>query len=559
MSFQAKRDNFFSQQGALVYAVFPFLLLMLAACGSSSSGPKPKPTATATGTSTPTATPTPSAEQVLFSPPSVELNPGTASTFTINMTAFDSSGVPITPSSAIPMMVKVYGAESGVITPATSTLTASSSVTFTYNGGAVPNNVLIDAWIFDVTSTGYAIGQALLLPQNLTCAPGTQTYSAPLTSTVPNALQVQAAVGHLDSTAPATTTAYTVDTGSLGTVVPVVDLPSVGAGTNTFLIGPGAQGLTCYDSNNLAFYGNYYLAPVDIQVADSSIVHSHPIMVLGINQECPVTDCTSLAPNGQCISLTESYCANGQHPSDCLHYIGVGYDRESSAPGDLFQSPAQNAFLHITDPNNEGTDIGPGYILPSPPTGGNGAVTLGINSTTGYNTNTLTRNSSHPGDFNLLSGCFSFPDLATPNSFCGSSIFDVGIKEMLLKLPCAQWPAGTYNTSMYSCTANPPVPLAKASVSAGVTIDVAMGLGSPTPSPTPAPLVSYSFTTGGAVSGPVPAYAEWQDTTGTALAGTPVVNSGRNPLNCDNYLYQGQCGVVGFQPISPAPAGCPTP
>ncbi|HTR62199.1 MAG TPA: hypothetical protein VMH37_10890, partial [Candidatus Binataceae bacterium] len=80
MSFQAKRDNFFSQQGALVYAVFPFLLLMLAACGSSSSGPKPKPTATATGTSTPTATPTPSAEQVLFSPPSVELNPGTAST-----------------------------------------------------------------------------------------------------------------------------------------------------------------------------------------------------------------------------------------------------------------------------------------------------------------------------------------------------------------------------------------------------------------------------------------------------------------------------------------------
>lgn len=509
------------------------ICLLLGACGGSSSS-KPAPTATltptqpATPTATPSATPTPVADTIIFSPVATTLTPSSSSSrFTITLTAYNSSGDIITPSSSNQFNLAVYGVPNGVITPSTQTM-STSSATFNYTGTSFPNNVLIDAWISDPTTGGSAIGQTLVLPQPTTCATASQSYSVSLTSSLPNPLKIKASVGYTNASAiPSPVADYTVDTGSLGTIVPESEIAAAQKDTaNGFVIGPGPQGTTCYDSSGNAYWGHYYLAPVDIQT-NSGWIQTNPIMVLAVQYTCTLSSCASVPATPPCTTPAS------------LHYIGVGYDRESGNPGELFDSPAQNAFLQVTDANN-GTDIGPGYVLTT------GGVTVGVNSTSpgGYGTYQLTPDGTHPGEFQLIPGSFSF---ASPSSqFSGSGIFDVGIDEMLLKLPMAQWPSGT-------STPVPPTTCSGAyQVPTGVTMSVTLG----NPS---SPLVSYSFTTGGTQSGDVPNNVCWQDTTNTALAGTPIVNTGRNPLDCYNYFYQGQCGVVGFQQISPAPSGCPTP
>src|SRR5216683_3558630 len=54
-------------------------------------------------------------------------------------------------------------------------------------------------------------------------------------------------------------------------------------------------------------------------------------------------------------------------------------------------------------------------------------------------------------------------------------------------------------------------------------------------------------------TGPAPTYSQWIDTTKT---GSIFVNTGRDPLKCYNYLFAAQLGQVGFQKVSPEPAGC---
>ena len=61
------------------------------------------------------------------------------------------------------------------------------------------------------------------------------------------------------------------------------------------------------------------------------------------------------------------------------------------------------------------------------------------------------------------------------------------------------------------------------------------------------PAMSYNFT---AVqppvqpSGPAPAFVEWVNDNNV------FVNTGRRPLLNYDYLYSGQCGEVGFQPLT---------
>jgi len=67
---------------------------------------------------------------------------------------------------------------------------------------------------------------------------------------------------------------------------------------------------------------------------------------------------------------------------------------------------------------------------------------------------------------------------------------------------------------------------------------------------------SYSFQTLQATTpptSPAPTYSQWIDITSTDKI---FVNTGRDPLNCYNYLFAGQLGQVGFQKVSPEPAGC---
>ena len=363
----------------------------------------PAPTATATATATPTPTPTATAtpiDTVIFSPAATQLNNPTvaggtnpSAQFTIQVNAFDSKGNPLTPSSSNPLHLDVYGAPTGLITPTSTTITSGNSVTFTYNGAFFPNNIAINGWIAD-PSGGDAIGVTQVLQANQPpCVPGTTNYSVKLSSTLPNVLNIKAAVGY--TTASPTFTDYTIDTGSLGTIVTTGDLPT---GSSTSVIGPAGQGVKCYDSSNNAFFGNYYLAPVDIQVTNgstTSTVETNPIIVLGVNKLCKVSDCKSLGNPTNCVNKPG------------FHYLGVGFNRNSTTAGDQFNSPAENAFLHLTNASN-GTDINPGYIL-SPSNSQTSGVTLGINATTGYNLVNLTADPTVPGDWKPQTACYSFP------------------------------------------------------------------------------------------------------------------------------------------------------
>jgi hypothetical protein len=490
-----------------------------AATGTPSQTATGTATPTPSPTATPTATPTTNADVIIFSPAATMLT-ATGGALSIQMNSFDINGNPITPSASNPINVAVYGAPSGVITPASATITSGSTFAFRYSGAAVPNNISVNAWIADQTTGGAAIGQTQLLPQNAACMFGSVEYSVPLISTVPNVLQIMGAVGYLDaSSASGHLKTYTIDTGSLGTIVNASDLPT-SDGVNGLAIGPAGQGVKCYDSSNNAYFGNYYIAPVDIQVVSGSTtttVQTNPLIVLAANQFCSVTNCTS-SP------LVTSNCTT----RFSIHYMGVGFDRPITAPGDLFNGPTANALLHVTDANN-GTDIGPGYILSA-----NG-VTLGINSTSGYNTINLTANTSVPGDWNAQPACYSFPQLPVSNRFCGTGLLDVGISEMFNDLPFAQRPAGTFDS-------NNKVP-------ANLTMNVLMGSSA-------SPAASYTYTTvlpPTPPSGPAPTESEWIDTTKT---GSIFVNTGRDPLNCYNYLFAGQCGQVAFQKVTPSPTGC---
>ena len=454
------------------------------------------------------------ADVVTFSPVATSVNNPTGSTanapqqFTINMTMCDSQGNTLVPSVNNPIHINVYGAPDGVISPSVTT-SSTGSVTFTYNGHAFPNNISINAWISDSTNHGAALGVTQVLHKNTpACTYGTTSYQVPLVSTLPDGLEIQADVGYDTGDSTSTFKDYTIDTGSLGVVVPISELPK-----NGNVIGPGAPGVKYYDSSGNTYSGYYYLAPVRVKLA-SGAVKTQPIMVLGINK-------------AYCTGPTSRSCYS-QPPSPTLHYMGVGFNRNSTTAGDLFDSPADNAFLHLTNVDFNGTDITPGYYLtpgdPSP-TG----LVLGITSTTGYDVVNLSPNTAVPGDFLPQAGCFSFPDSSSPTPFCGTALLDVGIDYMFIDLPKAQWPAGTHD-------ANDLVP-------AGVTMHISMGDQS-------SPAMHYNFNA--VQSDPpsataTPSKVQWIDTTST---GMKFVNTGRRPLYIYNYLYNGQCGQVGFKSVS---------
>jgi hypothetical protein len=447
------------------------------------------------------------ASQIVFSPGVIALNNpdgdrrGAASSgtpVTVNMTVYNSAGQVVQPSEADPLHVDVYGAPNGVITPTQIVLTSGSSVTFNYNGGAFPNNLELAAWMNDPASGGASLGTTLFVHTNRpSCTYGTASFDVKVTSTVPSAIKMRAVVGS-DNPQTSQAKSFTMDTGSLGVVV---TKSSMIMGSNVH--GPGAPGQKFYDSSGFVFTGKYYLAPVAVELQDGTFVQTNPILVLAIDAVHCHADYSKCKQPG---------------PPD-LHYLGVGFDRNSTGTGDLFDSPSENAFLELTDAQN-GTDVNGGYILSA------NSVQLGITAanSSGFNTVTLDPNTSVLGDWNPIPGCYQFTTLAGNPQFCGNLLLDVGIGEMFIDLPSDQRPTGSYDP-------NNEVP-------DGVGMKIQAG-------PTNAPAMSYSFT---AVqppdepTGPAPTYAEWINSSNV------FVNTGRRPLLAFDYYFSGQCGQVGFQP-----------
>jgi len=376
----------------------------------------------------------PEISTIVFNPTTAKLvNPGIPADstppqkVTLRFRAYDAFGNIITPSSTNPMTINVYGAPSGVITPTSTSITSGNRVTFAYNGQFFPNPITVEAYVPNGLG-GYSIGVTQMLPWNQPspCAYGTESFTLPfdcggLTGSactsynITNDLNLMAAIGYDDDTKVGNNlTDFTIDTGSLGALVPAYEL-------GPDAIGPAGPGVKFYDSSGRTFAGNYYLARISFKASDGSIVKTIPIKVLGV---------------------TAAYCAPGNYPnctseppSTNIYYLGVGFDRNSTTANDDFNSPADNAFLQIDDDNNS-TNISPGYVL-------NGDdATVGITSTSGYGLAALTANPSVPGDWNATPGCYGFPTLPGRNQFCGTLLMDVGITEMFLDLPPARRPAG---------------------------------------------------------------------------------------------------------------------
>lgn len=478
-----------------------------------------EPTATPTGDVAPTSTSTPSptatvsanANTIEFAPWPIEIdNPATEGATTepavisVALTAYDSQGNEIVPSEEAPFTVTVYGAPDGVLSPLSATLTSGGEIDFQYSGAYFPNPLLLTASIPDGTG-GQAIGTTLLLQSNpIACTTGTSTFDVPYTcagesgcadDSIENSLRVEAAVGHAAPSAE-DFQGFAIDTGSLGVIVPVTSL-------GPDAVGPGGPGIKFYDSSGNTYAGHYYLAPVSLRLAGGATVVTHPIRVLAID---------------------DAYCAPGypkcdeDPPTPTLHYLGVGFDRNSTTAGDGFDSPADNAFLQLSDASG-GVDVSPGYLLAG------AGITLGVGTTGGFDFAPLTRSTQAPGDWNAAPGCYGFPDLPEPNQFCGSLLLDVGIPEMFLDLTASERPSGAVD------------PEHPDRVPAGVAMTVLAG--SPGME-----AMSYSYTVGGdpPVGSPEPTSITWIE------AADIFVNTGRRVLFQFDYLYDARCGRVGFRP-----------
>ena len=453
------------------------------------------------------ATSSSSASQITFSPSVITLNNPTgdyraaftnSTRVTVAMTVYDSEGNVVQPSPSNPLNINVYGAPTGVITPTQVTLTSGTSATFTYNGGAFPNNMELAAWMNDPQSGGASLGTTLFIHANQQpCSYGTANFNLHMESNAPNEVKVRAIVGS-DNPQQSQLKTFTLDTGSLGVLVTKSNLVM-----GSTVHGPGAPGQKFYDSSGFVFTGNYYLAPVSVELEDGTFVQSNPILVLAIDG----------------VHCQTGYKKCVQPGAPDLRYLGVGFDRNSTGVGDLFDSPSENAFLELTDAQN-GTDINSGYVL------SDSGVKVGITSTnaSGFNTVSLTPNSAVPGDWNPVPGCYQFTTLSGNPQFCGNLLLDVGISEMFIDLPFDQRPPGSYGTNNR------------------VPDDVGMQIQAGAMNQ---PAMNYSFT---AVqppqrpTGPAPTYAQWVSSPNI------FVNTGRRPLLVFDYYYSGQCGQVGFKP-----------
>jgi plastocyanin len=486
--------------GALPSAAALLLAFILGAAGCSNNSSPP---------------PTPST--VTFSPATASLNNPTtsgettsASTVSFTVTIRDSNSTAITASPSSPLTVSVHGAPAGVITPATTTITSGNTVTFAYNGGFFQHPLTVKASMPNGAG-GHAIGTTQLLQSNQVCNltdPRLLSFTLNLLNSanyLTNGLAINAAVGYNNPTA-SVMQSFTIDTGSLGVVVPANEL-----GPN--ITGPGAPSEKYYDSSGNIYSGFIYLAPVSFQTSAGTFVSTTDIPVLGVTS-------TSCAPNAR-------QCDPNRPPPNNLHYLGVGFDRNSTTPGDRAVGPTYNAFLNLNSAANGGSDIAPGYRL----NGAAGQVTLGMTSavTNGFTAAALTQNQTVPGDWNTSPGCFGFP--AQSAQFCGTLLMDVGITEMFLQLVENQRPAGTTQTSGNSII----VPLStRMSILAGSAAS---------------PIMSYQFTNGLSSDVMAPIGNNGVPNVTWAGSGSTFVNTGRRVLAGFNYLFDAQCGQVGYQAL----------
>ena len=481
------------------------------------------------------------AQQIVLTTPGPLENPAApnannpAQTMTVSVTVYGVQGHVVTPTPTRPVTVTIQNAPAGAITstmpaavstsPVTVRLTSGSSFTLTYAGGylAAPLDLTASAAVpgtNQCTGTSQqALGTATIPLATAPAAIGTSSFRTPTLCTsdptLPScqnakdripALGLKAAAGYGLTPPTSKIGRFTIDTGSIGTVVPIGDLGPAA-------IGPGAPALKYYDSSGNEFVGFTYLAPITLEMGTATV--TAPIRLLAV-------EAVSCFLAGTCSNASAA----------TFHYLGIGFDRESKQAQDPFASPSDNALLQAGD--SSPATFAPGYILnPS-------SITAGITAadSTAFGTESLTASPRSPGDYLGAPGCISFPATlngpATPT--CGSLLVDVGISQMYV----------TFRTKKDKFTALP---------SGGLPANQAITITTPGESPA----LSYSFSSGptaGGVSPPQIGQAPTSvDVSVTKLAAIPTMegqvflNLGRNAIATNSYLFDAASGQIGFGPL----------
>ena len=364
---------------------------------------------------------------------------------TVNFTAYDAVGAPISPSAGQPLVVNIYGAGSTFSTgpaptgsgtqPITVLVQSGNSFTYDYDGGYLPGPVTIQAYIAAGStnvcsnSGSYAIGATTVPLAVAPTQPATADANLPATcsSGAPGTcagtvvdttgIRLRTAVGYAQGSSSNGTPAppvshgdsvyrdFTVDTGSLGVALPASEL-----GPNA--IGPAGPSYKYYDSSGFEYVGYLYLTPLTLTTdSGSDVVTTLPVRVLAVySSGCyPGSSCT-VPPD----------------PS-AFHYLGIGFDRNDPSPSSPFASPTDNALLQLADV--PGGTPAAGYIL----SGTGVQVGMSPSQTAGFATVPLTASGVVPGDWLTAPGFASVTHPGdTPQWEPATVLVDTGITEMFI-------------------------------------------------------------------------------------------------------------------------------
>lgn len=322
-----------------------------------------------------------------------------------------------------------------------------------------------------------------------------------------------------------------MDTGSTGIVVSSSKVPAAAFANAT------QNGHILYNSSNKFFGGKYVKTPVVFQTEGGGSVQTNPIDVLAVSCTCGVSQtapANQAAPNpARCSSYngtppmqgsTKSSLTQCRAAPDSIAMMGVGFDRGG-------RSSALNPFLNLAAPT--GKTIHPGYIISK------AGVTLGLTAANsrGFKTMQLSRNTQLPGTEWLQgNACATVTGKGTtsPNApLCGGMLMDTGIDYMFLSFNASQRPAGSTTPSVG------PYDGAKRTI---LTPGWAMSF-TATDSQNNT-LLTYTQTAVQTNVTPTPkqTVAVWAGATATS----GFMNTGRRLLYAGAYLFDQQCGKLGF-------------
>jgi hypothetical protein len=232
----------------------------------------------------------------------------------------------------------------------------------------------------------------------------TQSYTVPWMgspnfSNLTRTLKVEASVNG------GTVSSYTVDTGSVGMVVPASEVPNIPAGS--------PSGSLTYSSSGLRLTGVWATLPVSFPQA---------VNATGADVAAQAT-VPVLAVTGS--SCTGSGVNSGRCTGTIPHMLGVGFGRGTTAE----TSPAYNPFLNLTE-MVAGT-MRRGYII------GRGGLSLGL---TGSNftgtwtmqplTNAGTPAAGAHNDWTTPAGGFK---VGSGSTLSGRALIDTGLLDMIVE------------------------------------------------------------------------------------------------------------------------------